>query len=334
MGKVTFLNPEFLWLFLVLPIAIGWLFYKRNQLSATLKMSSLEPFKQNRTFLAKAKPFLYVLRILALSSIIIALARPRSVDVTSKSKTTKGIDIVMAIDVSSSMLANDLKPNRLEALKKVASTFVQDRVNDRIGLVVYAGESYTRTPVTSDKTIILQSLKTIEYDDSIIADGTGIGVGLATAINRIKDSKAKSRIIILLTDGVNNSGTIDPRTASEIAKEYGIKVYTIGIGTNGQAMFPVAKDANGKLVFRNMPVEIDESLMKEIAKATDAKYFRATSNKKLQAIYDEINKLETTEIDEKKFYNYDEKYKPFVLIAFVLLGVEVLLRNSVFRGIV
>lgn len=334
MGKVTFLNPEFLWLFLVLPIAIGWLFYKRNQLSATVKMSSLEPFMQNRTFLAKAKPFLYVLRILALSSIIIALARPRSVDVTSKSKTTKGIDIVMAIDVSSSMLANDLKPNRLEALKKVASTFVQDRVNDRIGLVVYAGESYTRTPVTSDKTIILQSLKTIEYDDSIIADGTGIGVGLATAINRIKDSKAKSRIIILLTDGVNNSGTIDPRTASEIAKEYGIKVYTIGIGTNGQAMFPVAKDANGKLVFQRMPVEIDESLMKEIAKATDAKYFRATSNKKLQAIYDEINKLETTEIDEKKFYNYDEKYKPFVLIAFVLLGVEVLLRNSVFRGIV
>lgn len=334
MGKVTFLNPEFLWLFLVLPIAIAWLFYKRSQLSATVKMSSLEPFKQNRTFLAKAKPFLYVLRILALSSIIIALARPRSVDVTSKSKTTKGIDIVMAIDVSSSMLANDLKPNRLEALKKVASTFVQDRVNDRIGLVVYAGESYTRTPVTSDKTIILQSLKTIEYDDSIIADGTGIGVGLATAINRIKDSKAKSRIIILLTDGVNNSGTIDPRTASEIAKEYGIKVYTIGIGTNGQAMFPVAKDANGKLVFRKMPVEIDESLMKEIAKATDAKYFRATSNKKLQAIYDEINKLETTEIDEKKFYNYDEKYKPFVLIAFVLLGVEVLLRNSVFRGIV
>ena len=334
MGKVTFLNPEFLWLFLVLPLAIAWLFYKRNQLSATLKMSSLEPFKKNRTFLAKAKPFLYVLRLIALSFIIIALARPRSVDVTSKSKTTKGIDIVMAIDVSSSMLANDLKPNRLEALKKVASTFVQDRINDRIGLVVYAGESYTRTPVTSDKTIILQSLKTIEYDDSIIADGTGIGVGLATAINRIKDSKAKSRIIILLTDGVNNSGTIDPRTASEIAKEYGIKVYTIGIGTNGQAMFPVAKDANGKLVFRMMPVEIDEKLMKEIAKATDAKYFRATSNKKLQAIYNEINKLETTEIQEKKFYNYDEKYKPFVLIAFVLLGVEVLLRNSVFRGIV
>lgn len=334
MGKVTFLNPEFLWLFLLLPFVIAWLFVKRKQLSATIKMPSVLPFKQNQTILAKTKPFLYVLRLLVLSFVIIALARPRSVDVTSKSKTTKGIDIVMAIDVSSSMLANDLKPNRLEALKKVAATFVQDRINDRIGLVVYAGESYTRTPVTSDKTITLQSLKTIVYDDSIIADGTGIGVGLATAINRIKDSKAKSRIIILLTDGVNNSGTIDPRMAADIAKEYGIKVYTIGIGTNGKAMFPVAKDGNGKLVFRMMPVEIDEKLMQEIAKTTDAKYFRATSNQKLQTIYNEINKLETTEIDEKKFYNYDEKYKSFLLIAFLLLGVEVLLRNSVFRGIV
>jgi Ca-activated chloride channel family protein len=334
MGKVTFLNPEFLWLFLVIPLAIAWLFYKRNQLSATITLPTIAPFVGRRTFLAKVKPLLFVLRLLALSAIIIALARPRSVDVTSKSKMTKGVDIVMAIDVSSSMLANDLKPNRLEALKKVASTFIQDRVNDRIGLVVYAGESYTRTPVTSDKAILLQSLKTITYDDSVLADGTGIGVGLATAINRIKDSKAKSRIVILLTDGVNNSGTIDPRTAADIAKEYGIKVYTIGIGTNGNALFPVAKDANGKLVFRMMPVEIDQKLMQEIAKTTDAKYFRATSNRKLQAIYDEINTLETTEINEQKFYNYDEKYKIFALLAFVLLGIEVLARNTVFRGIV
>ena len=334
MGKVTFLNPEFFWLFLLIPIAIAWLFYKRNQLSASIKMPSISAFKQNQTFLAKAKPFLYVLRLLALSFIIIALARPRSVDVTSKSKTTKGIDIVMAIDVSSSMLATDFKPNRLEALKRVASTFVQERVNDRIGLVVYASESYTLTPITSDKAIILQSLKNIGYDDSIIADGTAIGVGLATAINRIKDSKAKSRIIILLTDGVNNSGTIDPRMASDIAKQYGLKVYTIGIGTNGKAMFPVAKDANGKLVFKMMPVEIDEKLMQEIAKTTDGKYYRATSTEKLKEIYDDINKLETTEIDEKKFYNYDEKYRSFLLMVFLLLGVEVLLRNSVFRGIV
>jgi Ca-activated chloride channel family protein len=334
MGKVTFLNPEFLWLLLLLPVAIAWLFYKKKQLTATIKMSSVAAFKGQNTFLTKAKPFLNVFRLLALACIIIALARPRSVDVTSKSKTTKGIDIVMAIDVSSSMLANDLKPNRLEALKKVAATFVQDRINDRIGLVVYAGESYTRTPVTSDKAILLQSLKTIKYDDSVIADGTGIGVGLATAINRIKDSKAKSRIIILLTDGVNNSGTIDPRTAADIAKEYGIKVYTIGIGTNGNALFPVAKDANGKLVFKMMPVEIDQKLMQEIAKKTDANYFRATSNQKLESIYNEINKLETTEIDEQKFYNYDEKYRPFVLIAFLLLALELLARNTVFRGIV
>jgi Ca-activated chloride channel family protein len=232
------------------------------------------------------------------------------------------------------MLAKDLKPNRLEALKRVAAEFVEDRINDRIGLVVYAGESYTRTPVTSDKTVILQSLKTVEYDDSIIADGTGIGVGLATAINRIKDSKAKSRIIILLTDGVNNSGTIDPRMAADIAKEYGIKVYTIGIGTNGMAPFPYAKAPNGKFLYQNMKVEIDEKLMKEIAKTTDGKYFRATSNAKLKEIYTEINKLEKTEVEEKKYFNYDEKYQPFVWLALSLLFVEVLLKNTIFKGLV
>jgi Ca-activated chloride channel family protein len=199
--------------------------------------------------------------------------------------------------------------------------------------VVYAGESYTRTPVTSDKTMVLHSLSTIEYDDTVLADGTGIGVGLATAINRLKDSKAKSRIVILLTDGVNNSGTIDPRMAADIAKEYGIKVYTIGIGTNGTAPFPYAKDPrSGQFLFRNMPVEIDENLMKGIAKTTEGKYFRATSNKKLEEIYKEINKLETTEIEEKKYFNYDEKFKPLIFFALVLLGLEMLLKNTVFRG--
>ena len=227
MKNVTFLHPEFFWLFLALPIAIAWYWFTHKKQRATLKISSTKSFKESGSLLSKLQPMLFVLRLLALSAIIVALARPRSVDVSSKSRSTKGIDIVMAIDVSGSMLAKDLKPNRLEALKRVAAEFVQDRINDRIGLVVYAGESYTRTPVTSDKTVILQSLKTVEYDDSIIADGTGIGVGLATAVNRIKDSKAKSRIIILLTDGVNNSGTIDPRMAADIAKEYGIKVYTM-----------------------------------------------------------------------------------------------------------
>lgn len=334
MKNITFLHPEFFWLFLVLPIAIAWYWFTNKKQRATLKISSTKSFKGSATLIAKLQPLLFVLRMLALSAIIVALARPRSVDVSSKSRTTKGIDIVMAIDVSGSMLAKDLKPNRLEALKRVAAEFVEDRINDRIGLVVYAGESYTRTPVTSDKTVILQSLKTVEYDDSIIADGTGIGVGLATAINRIKDSKAKSRIIILLTDGVNNSGTIDPRMAADIAKEYGIKVYTIGIGTNGMAPFPYAKAPNGKFLYQNMKVEIDEKLMKEIAKTTDGKYFRATSNAKLKEIYTEINKLEKTEVEEKKYFNYDEKYQPFVWLALFLLFVEVLLKNTIFKGLV
>lgn len=334
MKNVTFLHPEFFWLFLALPIAIAWYLYSRRKQTATIKMSSLAPFANSRTFLSRIKPLLFGLRILALASIIVALARPRSVDVTQKSRTTRGIDIVMAIDVSGSMLAKDLKPNRLDALKRVAAKFIEDRVNDRIGLVVYAGESYTRTPVTSDKTVVLQSLRTVNYDDSIIADGTGIGVGLATAINRLKDSKAKSRIIILLTDGVNNAGTIDPRMAADIAKQYGIKVYTIGIGTNGMAPFPYSRMANGQFLFRNMKVEIDEALMKEIAKTTDGKYFRATNNKKLEEIYAEINKLETTEIEEKKYFNYDEKFKPLVWLAFALVLLEIGLRNTIFKGFV
>lgn len=334
MKNVTFLHPEFFWLFLALPIAIAWYWFTHKKQRATLKISSTKSFKGSGSLLSKLQPLLFLLRLVALSAIIIALARPRSVDVSSKSRSTKGIDIVMAIDVSGSMLAKDLKPNRLEALKRVAAEFVQDRINDRIGLVVYAGESYTRTPVTSDKTVILQSLKTVEYDDSIIADGTGIGVGLATAVNRIKDSKAKSRIIILLTDGVNNSGTIDPRMAADIAKEYGIKVYTIGIGTNGMAPFPYAKTPSGQFLYQNMKVEIDEKLMKEIAKTTDGNYFRATSNAKLKEIYTEINKLEKTEVEEKKFFNYDEKYQPFVWLALLFLFFEVLLKNTVFRGLV
>ena len=334
MGDVTFLHPGFFWLFLLLPVAIGWYIWKRKQQSATLTISTLQGFKATPSLLAKLKPALFALRLLALSAIIVALARPRSVDVSSKTKTTRGIDIVMAMDVSGSMLAKDLKPNRLEALKEVAETFVDNRPNDRIGLVVYAGESYTKTPVTSDKELVKQAIKSVQYDDSVLQDGTGIGVGLATAINRLKESKAKSRIIILLTDGVNNAGFIDPRMAADIAKEYGIKVYTIGIGTNGNAQFPYAKTADGRFLYQMMKVEIDEGLMKEIAKKTDGRYFRATSNSKLKAIYDEINKLETTEINEMKFYNYDEKYRPWVLAALGLLLVEVLLRKTIYRSFI
>ena len=334
MGKVTFLNPEFFWLFLLLPLAIVWLFWKRKQQSATLKISSVRGFKTSKSFIASLKPYLNVLRLLALSSLIIALARPRTVDISNQTKTTKGIDIVMAIDLSSSMLAKDLRPNRMEALKEVASNFVDARPNDRIGVVVYTSEAYTKIPVTSDKAIVKEAIKDIKYN-SALQDGTGIGMGLTTAVNRLKDSKAKSKVIILLTDGVNNAGFIEPETASEIAKEYGIKVYTIGLGSNGMAEFPYAYAPNGKgFLYKMMPVEIDEQLMKTIAKNTGGKYFRANSNSKLESIYKEINKLETTEIQELKFYDYDEKYRPFVWIAGILLLIEILLRNTVFRSFI
>lgn len=334
MDKVTFLNPGFFWLFLALPLAIGWYIWKRKKHQATLRVSSVKGFKAKPSVLGKLQPLLFVLRLLALSAMIVAMARPQTVDVNSKIRTTRGIDIVMAMDVSGSMLARDLRPNRLEALKSVAADFVDARPNDRIGVVVYAAESYTKTPVTSDKALIKEAIKSIKYDDAVLKDGTGIGVGLATAINRLKDSKAKSRIIILLTDGVNNSGFIDPRMAAEMAKEYKIKVYTIGIGTNGNAEFPYAKTPDGKFLYQMMKVEIDEGLMKEIAKTTDGKYFRATSNSRLKAIYDDINKLETTEISEQKFYNYDEKFRPLLYLAIGLLITEVVLRKTLFRSFI
>jgi Ca-activated chloride channel family protein len=333
MGKVSFLNPEFFWLFLLIPVAIAWLFWKRKEQSATLKISSVKGFKTSKSLLATLKPYLFVLRLIALSSIIIALARPRTVDISSQTKTTKGVDIVMAIDLSSSMLAKDLKPNRMEALKEVASKFVENRPNDRIGIVAYAGEAYTKTPVTSDKAIVQEAIKDIKFDN-VLQDGTAIGMGLSTAVNRLKDSKAKSKVIILLTDGVNNAGFIEPETASQIAKEFGIKVYTVGIGSNGMALFPYALAPNGDFLYKNMKVEIDEQLMKNIATNTGGKYFRASSNSKLESIYNEINKLETTEIEELKFYDYDEKFRPFVWIAGILLLVEVGLRNTIFRSFI
>ncbi|MEY2671113.1 MAG: hypothetical protein RLZZ577_1429 [Bacteroidota bacterium] len=333
MEKLSFLNPEFFWLLLLIPAAAAWMYLKRNQQTATLKISSTAGFTGSKSFFVRLYPFLGVFRLLALTALIVAMARPRTVDISNKTKTTKGIDIVMAIDVSGSMLAKDLKPNRMEALKKVAASFVDERPNDRIGLVVYASEAYTKTPVTSDKAIIQQAIESIKYDN-VLQDGTGIGMGLATAVNRLKDSKAKSKVIILLTDGVNNAGFIEPETASDIAKQYGIKVYTVGIGTNGMAEFPYAIAPNGQFLFRMMQVEIDEQLMKNIARKTDGKYFRATSNTKLEEIYAAINKLETTEIEELKFYDYDEKYRPFVWLAGFLLLLELGLRNTVYRSFI
>ena len=328
---IDFTQKEFLWLLLLVPVLILWYVLKHKKQTAQLSISSVQGFQKN-TIWGSLKHGLFGIRISAIVLVVLALARPQTVDVSSKTKTTRGIDIVMAIDVSASMLAKDLKPNRLEALKNVAGDFIKGRPNDRIGLVEYAGESYTKTPITSDKNIVLQSLKSIKYN-TVIAGGTAIGMGLATAVNRIKDSKAKSKIIILLTDGVNNAGFIDPQTASELAVEYGIKTYTIGLGTNGMALSPIAI-RNGVFQYAKTQVEIDENLLKEIAQVTGGKYFRATNNRKLKEIYKEIDALEKTEVEEFKFYNYEEKFRPLIWIALGLLVFEFLMRFTIFRSFI
>ncbi|MDB0601388.1 VWA domain-containing protein [Tenacibaculum maritimum] len=332
-NNFEFYSPEFLWLLILIPLLGAWFFFTRKKDTATLTVPSIKGFTPANAILPKLKPLLYLLRLLALSLLIVALARPRNVAVSKKTKSNRGIDIVMAIDVSASMLAKDLKPNRLEALKKVANNFINRRPNDRIGIVVYAGESFTQTPITSDKSIVKRTISEIKWGQ--LEGGTAIGMGLGSAVNRLKGSKAKSKVIILLTDGVNNAGFIDPKTATELAKELDIKVYTIGIGTNGMAPFPWAKDPRtGKLSFRNQQVEIDENLLKHIAKETQGKYFRATNNSKLEAIYNEIDKLEKTKIEEFKYYNYQEKYRFLVMLAGLLLLIEFLLKNTLFRSFI
>jgi len=325
---MEFTNPGFLWLLLLVPVLAVWYFLIRKRDSANLNMPSIAGF-DHRNIWSKLKPLLYVFRLVAISLLIIALARPRNVEVSKRTKTTRGIDIVMAIDVSASMLAKDLKPNRLEALKAVASKFVEKRPNDRIGVVVYAGESFTQTPITSDKTVIQNTIRNIRWGQ--IEDGTAIGMGLGSAVNRLKDSKAKSKVIILLTDGVNNTGFVDPKTATELAKELNIKVYTIGLGTNGTALFPVAKDLNGKLIFRNAPVEIDEELLKYIAAETDGQYFRATDNRKLQDIYTEIDRLEKTRVEITSYRNAKELFYAWVGGGLFLILLELGLVRTYLR---
>ena len=328
-----FVSPEWFWLLALVPVMVFLFWYSRRRHNAEWNMSALNTADRSTNFWSLAKSFLWVLRLAAMVLIIIALALPRYVDQSTRIKTSKGIDIVMAIDVSASMLARDLTPNRLEALKEVAARFINSRPNDRLGLVEYAGESYTKTPLTSDKTLVLSALKSIEYN-TIIEGGTAIGMGLATSVNRLKESRAKSKVIILLTDGVNNSGFIDPRTASELAVEFGIKVYTIGLGSNGLALSPVGMRPNGQFQYGKVPVEIDEALLQEIAQTTGGLYFRATNNSKLGEIYDEINKLEKTEVEEFKYQQYDEGYRPLILVALGLLLFEFLMRQTLFKSFI
>jgi|TARA_B100001057_G_scaffold449430_1_gene490588 Ca-activated chloride channel family protein len=331
--NLEFLNPEYFILMGIIPIIILWNYLNRDKLNNSIKFSNSAAFQDSSNFYSKFKSILKYLRLISLLLIITALARPQVIDTSTRVKTNSGIDIIIAIDVSASMLAKDLKPNRLDALKNVADEFIKNRVSDRIGLVEYAGESYTKTPLTTDKSIILRSLKEIKYNN-IIEGGTAIGMGLATSVNRIKDSKAKSKVIILLTDGVNNAGFIDPVTAAELAKEFEIKIYSIGLGTNGLALSPVGIDSRGKFNYANVQVEIDEKLLTQISEMTGGKYFRATDNNRLKEIYSDIDMLEKTEIEEFKYYSVDEKFRYFLLPAIILIVFEIIMKLTLLRSFI
>jgi len=331
--NLEFLNPEYFIFLVIIPIIIVWNYFNSDKLTNSIKFSNSEAFGESGNFYSKLKSILKYLRLISIILIVTALARPQVIDTSTRVKTNSGIDIIMAIDVSASMLAKDLKPNRLDALKNVAEEFIKNRISDRIGLVEYAGESYTKTPLTTDKSVTLRSLKDIKYNN-IIEGGTAIGMGLATSVNRIKDSKAKSKVIILLTDGVNNAGFIDPMTAAELATEFQIKIYSIGLGTNGLALSPVGIDSRGKFNYANVQVEIDEKLLTQISEMTGGKYFRATDNDRLKEIYSDIDELEKTEIEEFKYYSVDEKYRYFLLPAIILIAFEIIMKLTILRSFI
>lgn len=317
-----FANPEFFYLFILLPIFVLIYILKRKKLKPTFTISSFEGFlKTKASFKQRLRHFWFVLRMLAFSAFIVALARPQTIS-QKETVSTEGIDIVLAIDVSTSMLAEDLKPNRIDAAKKTAIDFIKRRENDRIGLVIFSGESFTQCPITIDHQVLIELFENVK--SGMIEDGTAIGNGLATSISRLKDSKSKSKIIILLTDGVNNMGEIAPLTAAEIAKSFGIRVYTIGVGTKGMAPYPL-KTPFG-IQYRNVEVEIDEPLMEKISEMTDGIYYRATNNKNLEKIYEEIDQLEKTKTQVATFKKNKDEFFPFALLGFVIFFVELLFR--------
>ncbi len=329
MNGITFANPAFLWLLLAVPAMVTFYILKQHRASAALRMPGLQPFeKAGFTFRNYLRHILFGLRAGVVTLLIIILARPQSVS-NFRNVSTEGIDIVMALDISGSMLARDFKPDRLEAAKNVATEFISGRPYDRIGLVVFSGESFTQCPLTTDHAVLINLLR--EVQSGMIEDGTAIGMGLATAINRIKDSQSKSKVIILLTDGVNNMGEIAPATAADIAKTYNIRVYTIGVGTMGMAPYPVQTPFGTQ--FQNMPVEIDEPILREIASKTGGMYFRATNNATLSEIYSQIDKLEKSKIDVKQLIRRDERFMVPALIAFCLLAFEVIGRSLILRNL-
>jgi Ca-activated chloride channel family protein len=330
-NDITFANKELLWLLLIIPVITGWYIWKNKSYNAELKISSMEGFTGiKRSLKVYFRHSLIVLRLLAIALLIIVLARPQSRS-SWKDVKTEGIDIVMALDISGSMLSKDFSPNRLEAAKEVAQDFIDSRPNDRIGLVIFSGESFTQCPLTTDHAVIKNLFSGIHT--GMIVDGTAIGNGLATAVSRVKDSKAKSKIVILLTDGVNNQGSVAPLTAAEIAKAFAVRVYTVGVGTVGKALAPIAMYPDGSYQYGYVDVNIDEKTLGEIADMTGGKYFRATNNDKLKDIYKEIDRLEKTIFEEKNFTNKAEHFLPFAISAALMLLLEFLLKNSVFKSV-
>ena len=326
----TFANQQYFWLLLALPFLLYWIYYKRNTFFPTFNIPQhggvLSKPTSFKVKLLQALPFL---KILSFVFIVIALARPQSA-LSEKEISTQGIDIVLSLDISGSMLARDFTPDRLEAAKKVAMNFIKERKNDRIGLVIFSGESFTQCPITIDHAVLLNLFKDIH--SGMVEDGTAIGMGLATAVARLKESKSKSKVIILMTDGVNNAGYIDPYTAIEIAKKFGIRVYTIGVGKNGTAPYPV-KDQNGNTFYQNFPVQIDEPLLRKIASETGGNYFRATSNTSLKSVYQTIDKLEKSKIKISNFHRKSEHFHVFALLALLCLLVEFILSRTYLKTI-
>lgn len=326
---MQFANPEYLYLLLLLIPLIAWYVVKLSKMQASFKLASTQAFKKVKPNMrVYMRHFPFVLRVISITLIIIVIARPQAVNSWEETES-QGIDIVLALDVSGSMLAQDLQPNRIEAAKKVASEFVTDRKNDKIGLVIFAGESFTQCPLTTDHKVLLNLLKDVNF--GMIEDGTAIGLGLANSVNRLKDSPSKSKVVILLTDGTNNRGQIAPLTAADLAKSYGIRVYTIGVGTKGMAPTPVQTPFGMRI--QNMPVDIDEKTLTEIASLTGGQYFRAVDTEGLREVYREIDQMEKYLISVQNVTRKQELFLPFALAALALILIELILRRTWLRTI-
>jgi len=328
MSDIIFMNPEYFWLLLFIPVIGIWYFIQRKEIQSRILFSDTKDIGRNKTIKNHLIYLPFILKLFAFSLLVVALARPQSTSRWQDS-TTEGIDIVLAMDISGSMLAEDLKPNRLEASKNVALNFISKRLNDRIGLVVFSGESFTQCPLTTDHNVLKNLFKDVR--SGMITDGTAIGMGLATGVNRLKDSKAISKVIILLTDGVNNQGLVAPLTAAEIAQKFGIRVYTIGVGTEGYAPYPFQTPFG--IQYQDVQVQIDEKTLQDIATITNGKYFRATNNKSLKEIYEDINKLEKSEIETTEYHKRKEEFLPYALFALILLTISFILKSTFLKSI-